>query len=327
MRYVRTVLALLIIATILLTCSLTDPVKGVWHYALSISDAIHVPVSVEVFPWVGADQLPDDVLGEDHQSLIQAILNGTYTDKNGNFTYIGLNNPDSYINNEINSRVNGNFLYRSDVLGSMDYWERSDISKFFDTGTSGLSFLLYFPDGMTDTYYLYTTSISLGSSDPNIPIGQSIYPVYRTELTRGDDSVWVAVETKTGFAESAYYQNPVTGSWLLKYPSFDPDTWTEGDLGNSTADAIYTYVGETTTAYIKDATTPKYYRVTASSNQTITVASEDSSHILRVYNSQMNLVSTNGGAQGTNRVSFRASRNTTYYIEVSGATSITFTVS
>ena len=209
----------------------------------------------------------------------------------------------------------------------MDFWEKSDISKFFDTGTSGLSCLLYFPEGITDTYYLYTTSIVLGESSPNIPIGEKVYPVYRTELKKDESGVWDAVETKTGYAESAYYQNPVTGSWFFKYPSFNPDTWTEGDLGNSTADAIYTYVGETSTAYIQDATTPKYYKLTVSSNTNITVSSENSNHSIRIYNSQMALVSTNGGAQGTNRVSFRASANNTYYIEVSGATSITFTVS
>lgn len=327
MKHARTTLAFLVIAVILLACSGIGSVKAVWHYAQSISDDIYIPISVEVFPWVGADQLPDDVLGEDHQALIEAILNGTYTNSDGTITNIGLNNPNSYINNEITNRTDGRFFFRSDILGSMDYWEREDIKKFFDTGTSGLTFLLHFPEGQTDTYYLYTTSIILGDGDPNIPIEELIYPVYRTTLNKGEDGVWVATETKTGYAESAYYQNPVTGSWLLKYPSFDPDTWAEGDLGNSTADAIYTYVGETTTAYVQDAATPKYYKITASSNRNITISGQNSNYVIRIYNSQMSLVSANGGAQGTNSVTFRASKNTTYYIEVSGATSITFTIS
>lgn len=327
MRYMRSTLSLSLIVIILLTCSATGAVSGAWHYPISISDSIEIPVSVEVFPWVGADQLPDDVLGEDHQALIEAILNGTYTNPNGTITNIGLNNPDSYINNEISSRTNGYFFFRSDILGSMDYWEREDIDKFFDTGTSGLTFLLYFPEGQTDTYYLYTTSIILGDEDPNIPIDELIYPVYRTTLQKGEDGVWKATETKTGYTKSVYYQNPITGSWLVKYPSLDPDSWTEGHLGSSTQNAIYAYKGQTTTAYSDNSTTPTYYKVTASSTNTIRITSENSNHSIRVYNSQMSLVSTNGGAQGTNTVSFKPSRNTTYYIEVSGATSITFTIS
>ena len=327
MKYLRNACALSLIAVILLICSTTGTAKAAWHYAQSISDDIYIPISVEVFPWVGADQLPDDVLGEDHQALIEAILNGTYTNPNGTITNIGLNNPDSYINNEINSRTNGYFFFRSDILGSMDYWEREDIEKFFDTGTSGLTFLLYFPEGQTDTYYLYTTSAILGEDDPNIPIDELIYPVYRTTLQKGEDGVWEATETKTGYTKSVYYQNPITGSWLVKYPSLDPDSWTEGHLGTSSTNAIYAYVGQTTTAYTDNSTTPTYYKITASSNSTIRIASEDTSHIIRVYNSQMVLVSTNGGAQSTNTVSFRASRNSTYYIEVSGATSITFSIS
>lgn len=328
MKGIKTLSAIFVVAIISLVCFFSTSVKGAWHYAMSEPGSIEIPMDVQVFPWVGADQLPDDVVGEDHQGLIDKILNGTYTESNGKVTQIGLNNPDSYINNEINSRANGNFLFRSDILGSMDFWERSDIEKFFDIATDGLSFLLYFPEGVSDTYYLYTTSIDLGeqSNSPNIPIGEKIYPVYRTELKKNDEGVWIATETKTGYAESAYYQNPITGSWLVKYPSLDPDSWVEQDLGTSFDNAIYTYVGETTTAYNKDETTPKYYKVTISSATTIRVNSQDSQAKIKVYNSQEKLVTTNGGAQGTNNVSFRSTRNTTYYIEVSGAKSITFAI-
>lgn len=326
MKYVKSLIAFLLVAIIAVTCFCTKNLRAAWHYAMSVSGSIEVPMSVEVFPWVGADQLPGDVAGEDHQALIEAILNGTYTDANGTITHIGLNNPDSYINNEIQNRADGNFLFRSDILGSMDFWERNDINKFFNTNTTGLSFLLYFPEGQSDIYYLYTTSIDLGENTPNIPVGEKVYPVYRTELHLEEDGVWRAKETKTGYATSAYYQNPITGSWLLKYPSVNPDSWVEGNLGTSNEDAVYAYIGQTTTAYNQTPTTPKYYKITASANATVKVSSDNDQAILRVYNGQMSLVSTSAGAQGTNSVSFRASKNATYYIQVSGDTSVTFSI-
>ena len=114
---------LFLVAIISLSCILTGSVRGAWHYAMSVAGDIEVPLSVEVFPWQGVDQLPSDILGENHQKLIETILNGTYTDANGRTTQIGLNNPDSYISGEIANRSEGNFFFRSDLLGSMDFWE------------------------------------------------------------------------------------------------------------------------------------------------------------------------------------------------------------
>ena len=113
---------------------------------------------------------------------------------------------------------------------------------------------------------------------------------------------------------------------FLKYPSFNPDTWTEGKLGSSMADAIYTYHGEVVTAYIDDATQNVYYRISISSATTINVSSGNSSAKFSVYDNAGSLVSATAGEQGTANVSFRASANATYYIAVSGATSITFSI-
>lgn len=327
MKILKFLSATFVIAIISLTCFFSFSVKGAWHYALSSSSTIEVPMSVEVFPWVGADELPNDVMGEDHQHLINKILNGTYTESNGSVTNIGLNNPDSYISNEISNRTEGNFFFRSDVLGSMDFWERNDISKFFDTATTKLSFLLHFPKNSDDTYYVYTTSVVLGDSTPVTPIGQDIYPIYRTTIQKNEEGVWVAVETKTGYAESSYYQNPVTGSWLVKYPSFNPDSWEEGHLGLTTDTAIYAAVGQTYTAYNKDTKTPKYYRLNRSSSGRVTIATQDSKYSVNVYDSTMQPVSTiSGTKQGESKLTFNASANTNYYISISGGTSITFSV-
>ncbi|MBR2617000.1 MAG: hypothetical protein IKC56_02050 [Clostridia bacterium] len=317
-----------IVALLSLTVFLPLGVKGVWHYAMASSSTIDLPMSVEVFPWVGADKLPNDVMGEDHGHLIGMILNGTYTDpSSGTVTNIGLNNPDSYISSEIKSRTEGSIFFRSDTLGSMDYWEDQDISKFFDTATTGLAFLLYFPNGKASPYYLYTTSVVLGKDSPNIPIGEDIYPVYRTKIELNSEGVWKATETLTGYADSDYYENPITGSWLVKYPSINPSSWAEGDLGLTKETAIYAAIGQTYTAYNQDTTTPKYYKIKRSSKGNVTVTGTESTHVVNVYDQNMKAVSTSGGTkQGSNKVTFSASANATYYVIVSGATTLTFSI-
>ena len=327
MKQIKSICTVCMLAIILLTCFCSVNVKGAWYYHISISEEIEIPVDVKVMPWVGAEELPNDIMGEDHEQLIDTIVSGTYTDENGNVTEIGLNNPNSYINQEIANRTQGSSWFTSDTLGSMDFWESQDIAKYFDTETTGLTFVIWFPESEPDTHYLFTTSIELGESNSlNYPIGQTIYPIYRTTLKQNEAGEWEAVETKTGHAKSAYYDNPITGSFLVKYPSFDPSTWEEGKLGTSMSDAIYAYVGQTTTCYNDSATDVTYYKISTSSNSNITISSSNSEAKLTVYNSSGTQVSTRGGAQGSNRVVFRGSNNGTFYIAVSGGESITFTI-
>ena len=204
MKKIKILCSVLAVSIFFVFFAFSVGVNGAWHYAMGASGEIQVPMDVMVFPWVGADQLPGDIETEHHKKLIQNILNGTYQDTNGKVVNIGLNNPDSYISNEINTRTNGNFLFSSDTLGSMDYWERNDISKYFDTETTGLTFLLHFPKNNPNEYYLYTTSMHLGESTPNIPIGETIYPIYRTVLQKNEEGVWEAVQTNTGYATFLY---------------------------------------------------------------------------------------------------------------------------
>ena len=324
-KYWCAALLLLIVAVLLVSGM---GVAATWNYSLSAPENIDLNLNISLFEWKGSSALPNDVAGENHRGLIKTILEGTVTDANGNTVEIGLNNPDSYISSEIASRSGGSWWATSDTLGSMDYWEREDISNYFDLDTTKLSFVLYFPEGVSDTYYLFTTSIELGGSNsPNIPIGQKVYPVYRTVLQRNEIGEWEATETKTGYALSAYYDNRITGSVLVKYPSFDPASWTEQTLGTSTDNAIYTYLGQTTTAYPAKSSDKLYYVYTPSANTATKVSSATPNAILRVYEGGLNkAVSTTAGAQGSASLTFTAKRNTTYYIEVSGATSVTFSV-
>lgn len=328
MKRIKCVCAICLVALMALLCFCTVNLKAAWYYHISISENIEIPVDVKVMPWVGVEELPNDIMGEDHEKLIETILSGTYTDANGNVTEIGLNNPNSYINQEIANRTQGSSWFTSDTLGSMDFWESSDIAKYFDTETTGLEFVIWFPEDQPNVHYLFTTSVDLGeSNNPNFPIGEDIYPIYRTKLEQNAEGEWEATETKTGYADSAYYDNPITGSWLVKYPSFDPTTWEEGKLGTSTENAVYSYVGQEVTCYNDTATDATYYKLTVSANANVTVSSQNTSAQLTVYNSAGTQVATRGGAHGTNSVTFRGQNGQTYYIKVSGGESITFTIS
>ena len=305
-------------------------VYATWGYSnLSPSDADkELTINMGIFKWEGAEELPSDIIGEDHILLIDKILNGKIENADGTTNHIGLNNPDSYISTEISDRSSG--WITSETLGSMDFWERENIEDYFNLATDNLTFLLYFPDGVSDTYYLYTTSIVLGEQNaPNIPIGELIYPIYRTLIQKNAETgEFEAVETKTGYAESDYYSNPITGNWLIKYPSFDPTSWREGDLGGNKANAIYTYFGETLTAYPKDKSTAVYYEIpsVSTNNTPVNISSDNPNAQIWIYSSNGSLVSLTSGTQGSNNVTFSARRNTSYYYTVQGDLSITFTI-
>ena len=214
-------------------------------------------------------------------------------------------------------------LFAVDLL---DFDFAAELSSFLD-GALPIAFLLYFPNGKASPYYLYTTSVVLGKDSANIPIGENIYPVYRTKIELNSEGVWKATETLTGYAKSDYYENPITGSWLVKYPSIDPSSWKEGDLGLSQETAIYAAIGQTYTAYNQDTTTPKYYKIKRSSKGNVTVTGTESTHVVHVYDQNMKAVSATGGTkQGSNKVTFSASANATYYVTVSGATTLTFSI-
>ena len=305
-------------------------VFATWGYSnLTPEDAQNeFTVNMGIFKWEGAEELPTDIVGEDHLELIEKILNGTVTEADGSTKNIGLNNPDSYISQEIDDRSSG--WITSDTLGSMDFWESENIEDYFNLATDNLTFLLYFPDGVSDTYYLYTTSIVLGGQNsPNIPIGETVYPVYRTILTKNTETgQYEAVETETGYASSAYYSNPITGSAFIKYPSFNPTSWRQGELGDNVDNAIYTYMGQTFTAYPKTSDTPVYYSIeeVSSNNTPVTISSENSLAQIKIYNSSGTLVTLSSGVQGGNNLTFSARRNQSYYFTVQGSTSITLTI-
>ncbi len=315
---IRIITVLCLVVTVLSSVG----VYATWHYAQGTAQEVSTKLTAGLgtLVWEGSEALPDDVQGENHHALIQTILNGVTEDG----VSLGLNDPNSYLSKEIDTR-SSNWLFSSTTLGSMDYWERADIEKYFDLETENLTFLLYFPEGVDDTYYLYTMNIELGGQNaPNIPIGEYVYPVYRTILQK--DSVsgrYEAIRSEIGYAESAYYSNPITGSIFVKYPSIAPNSWLAGNLGTGKRDAIYTYLGETQTAYPTNDTPTRYYKITATSNATYAVTSTNEKCTISVYTSNdVRLVTSTG----TTPAQWSATNRQTYYITVGGDASVTFTV-
>ncbi len=305
-------------------------VYAYWQYYGSSSQSVKLSILTAVVPWKGSEVLPNETeKGKDHIALVEAILNGTYL-SNGQVVQLGLNGGNnSYLNQRIEDRQ-GIFWRDADQIGSMDLWQDDNISDYFslNEATNNLEFILEFPDGSDDTYYLYTTSVELGARrSPKIPIGTYVYPVYRTILKKNTETgKWEASITEEGYAPSKYYSNPILG--LAVDPAFDTDKWIAGSLGTSTSNAIYADTGHTLQVVAKDEQTPVYYTITktAQTDVKITVSDEDTATV-KVYNSSMNLVNVRAGEQGGKTLTFRASKNTKYYIEVTGDTLSTVVVS
>ena len=312
---------LLVFTGTLLVASVTG-VCATWEYAnpnTAMNTESDFALNMSEYIWDGAEDLEGGT-GEDHSKLIDAIIN---------HEQYGLNTTNSYLNNQINDRSTS-WLFSSDTLGSMDFWERGDIANYFSEETEGLEFLLYFPDGVSDTYYLFTTTLELGESNtPNFAIGSIMYRIYRTTITKNADGVYEAVKSELGYAKSAYYSNPITGSAWIKYPSFDPKSWTAGKRGTGKNDAVLMYVGQTDAAYTDTKTEEVYYTFTnaTAGRRTITLNTTDTNCKVYVYDSSMNPVSVTAGTQGSLSVSWSAGRNSTYYIVMSGAHAIPYTLS
>lgn len=296
-----------------------------WQFSEKSPESVTALIKPSVFPWEGSEILPDDVEGEHHKILIDTVINGVVVDENGNEINIGLNNPDSYLSKEIENR-SSSWLFSSDTLGSMDFWERSDIEKYFGLDTNNLTFLIYFPDGDGKTYYLYTTSVILGAENsPNFPIGTAIYPIYRTTLVKNREGIYEATITEEGYANSAYYTNPITGSIFVKYPSFDPSSWKVGEKGDRRNNAVYSYVGQTQTVVFPESGM-RWYSVTNVNGKKLKVSVTTVGSTVEIYNANGNSnIAIDGGEQNSPGVIFTANGNT-YYILVKGEQSTSLTI-
>ncbi len=313
-------------------------VFATWSYAgLQANDAnTDIPFQMNTFTfWEGAEILPNEE-GESHVTLINNLLNGT--DANG--TEVGLNNPNSAVSQNLENRLNGGLwglFNKTDHYGSMDgsiLDNQVDMEGLFNTDTLGLNFIIQVIDDLT--YYIFTTSVDMGASRaPNVPIGEQIYPIYRTVATRvNTSSDFVVQSTAIGHATSKYYEQ-LSGIGFLHdqyVPSFDVDTWVsceQSPIGTSKENAIRTFVGDTPSADMPDAQSFAHFKLSGAGERII--QSPNIQAEITVRDSNDNVVAVSQKITVDNnlvvQVAFTAEENQTYYLELTGSNYIQFTVS
>lgn len=319
-----------VFSLVLLLTATISGVSAKWYYGPSaLPDPVGKSFAISSFIWVGSEELPEDEeSGTAHKTLINNILNGTTTTGDGTTINIGLNGENSYLAGVVQERKD--IWWRdADTIGSMDIWEDQVIEDYFDlnTATNAVSFMLVFPDGSDDTYYLFTTSVYLGERRaPTVPVGTNIYPIYRTILQKDAAGQWIAVKTEIGYAPSKYYSNPILG--LAVDPAFDTDNWVAGELGlsMSTTNAIYAFVGQTVEYSPPSNGNSLYYRINPSSRGTINLNVTSGDATVAVYSSNGKLLNVTSGANNSKSLSFTASANTNYYVKVTSEKSAKFTI-
>ncbi len=174
-------------------------------------------LGMDIFHWQGSEVLPDEEEegeGHAHAVLINNLINHETN---------GLNNPDSYLNEQIAVRLDKHGGH--DTLGSMAITQGEALTELFDLNTQNVTFLIHMK---SDTlYYIFTTSLDLGEKrKPTYKIGSTISPIYRTTVVK-QNGKWVATKTEEGSAKSAYYEEtqPSIFENISRIPSFDPTTW------------------------------------------------------------------------------------------------------
>lgn len=162
----------------------------------------------------------------------------------------GMNNSKSYLNDQISSRwskltIGG----RRNTLGSMAATQGDDLDEDFNLTAGGVDFLLHFidddNDGDIDYYYLYICEVYLGKKgeinfwgtsnktpgEPTTPIGEYIYPIHRFKVTKVNGKWTIGVE-EIGSCKSVWYEESRSSSNATQIPSFDPNTWVDGNETN-----------------------------------------------------------------------------------------------
>ena len=225
---------LAVLMCFLMICSIGG-VSALWQYAdktaYPVTNSFEIRISE--FNWSGSGTLPDDTgAGENHISLINQIVNHTEH---------GLNTSNSYLNEQIEKRQNGGLGWSGrDTLGSMAVTQSEELESIFGLSADNLTFLIQFVSD--NEYYIFTTNVYLGEKgeinfwgnnskpgNPTTPIGQNIYPIYRTKIVK-TNGTWAPTETQEGYAKSAWYEESRRNSTATQIPSFDPDSFTEGKL-------------------------------------------------------------------------------------------------
>ena len=267
--------------------------------------------------------LEDNIGLENHEALIDAMINDTVN---------GLNNPDSYLSEQILVRyADSNGKPSRDSLGSMAAKQGNELEIMFGDAystTEEIAYMFHFidpnKDGVIDSYYLYTTSIYLGDKKTtSVPLGESIYCIYRTEIIFDEEEgKWKPLKIEVGHAPSAYYEEDQPNMNSSRLPAFDHRNWSNSKIGTSFDDAMWTNVNqEKLTCCHADTTTEKrYYKVEIPRGTYEFVIDSDAQTNaedvkIEVYDTNKNLISSStGSATINNNGSTRM-----YYIVINGA--------
>ncbi|MBR2340029.1 MAG: hypothetical protein IKA74_04260 [Clostridia bacterium] len=234
----RSFKASVIVLVAIIMIMTTVGVSATWSYCAQYANPVENSFALQMaeFKWQGSEELPDDVEGENHAWLVTNLVAG----KNDSGEEIGLNNPDSPINDYVNDRLDGGFGYSArDYFGSMAVTGGQDMEELFGADAINLTFMIYV---VSETeYYIFTTDVYLGErgepnwlntsnktpGKPTTPLGQYISPIYRTKLTRSNKNEdWNIIETKKGEAKSCWYDENRRNN-ITQIPSFDPTSWRE----------------------------------------------------------------------------------------------------
>lgn len=331
-------LNLLLIVVFFVSCLTSVGVFATFQYSYNDVQEQEIDISIgcSEFVWSGAEKLPDSVEGEDHAWLIRNLVSGT----NANGEEIGLDNPNSQLNQYIDDRLDGGWGWKRDYFGSMAVTGGTNVENLFGTKGAGLSFIIEVVS--EKEYYIYTTSIYLGErgepnwlgtsnktpGKPTIPINEWIYPVYKTKLTRPNaNSNWEIIETIRGRARSDWYDENRSSANVTQIPSFDVKSWEVAEMGQApnSSSAIWTFVGDNPTAYATATMPIVYYRIKPTTAKTISVTSSNENCIITIYSANNNQIAISGTTT-PKTATFSATANTTYYIGITGDDIMNFEV-
>jgi hypothetical protein len=315
--------------TNLLSGTRIEPKSYVTAYLFFESNVTTTLNSIINFKFAVAN-LEDNVGIANHESLVEAMVDDPTN---------GLNNPDSYLNEQIEKRNKGTWLVPSrDTLGSMAITQGNTLESMFGDSyatNEKIAFIIKSMhtnnDKVADYYYLFTTSVILGANkNPNYPIEELIYPIYRTKVVKDDEGKWTSEEVIEGYAPSSYYEESQPNLLIdtSKIPAFDVDNWKEGKIGTSFDNAAWTSVNQTSSicCEAENYVEKRYFKVTVPSNSNYSFVidsdSETSGHdvTIEVYTSDRVLINS-----GQENVALpRNSSNMTYFIVIYGSITMDF---
>lgn len=312
----------------LLSGTRIEPKSYVTAYLFFESNVTTTLNSIINFKFAVAN-LEENVGIANHESLVEAMVDDPTN---------GLNNPDSYLNEQIEKRNKGTWLIPSrDTLGSMAITQGNTLESMFGDSyatNEKIAFIIKSmytnSDKVADYFYLFTTSVNLGENkNLNYPEGELIYPIYRTKIVKDEDGKWVSEEIVEGYAPSACYdESQFTDIHRSQIPAWDTNNWVEGKLGTSFDNAAWTHVNQSSSicCEAENYVEKRYFKVTVPSNSNYSFVIDSDSQTndidvtIDLYTSNRVLVTSSEGS-----VDLPSNNsNTTYFIVIYGSRTMDF---